>query len=78
MKIMKKTLVSLLNWIPNKKDAQQYNLSIFRKIISGETILLTLVQMQASDCCIAHLLHPGVKIKFKNGHVVDGCQIVVT
>ena len=78
MKLIKKTLVSLLNCIPIKKDAQQYNLSIFRKIISGETILLTLVQMQASDCCIAHLLRLGVKLSLKNGHVLDGGQIAVT
>ena len=36
----------------------------------------TLVQRQVSDCCIAHLLQPGVKTVFKKaGHKADGVKL---
>ena len=62
--------------IPNKKHTST-TLSYFRKITSGETITFSSVQMHVSDCYIAHLMQPGVKIVFKKtGHKADGGPIV--
>ena len=51
-------------------------LSSFRKITLDETIEFAPVQMQVGDCCIAHLLQPGVKPVFKKtSHKAEGGKL---
>ena len=60
----------------NSKKRKQYNLSIFIKNTSCETISFTLVQGHVSYCCIIHdytLYAARVKT---NGHKADGGQNV--
>ena len=58
-----------------KKKKKRLNPSIFRKIISDETLSFTLIQRHVNYFCIAQLLKPAVKTVYKKiGHDQDWGQ----